>query len=72
MEQEINLKQVRDAIWHQKEYCKRWDVPMFTPDDGICWSCHQNIYAGPKGITPEEAGTRLITSCPYCDRSYVE
>ena len=28
--------------------------------------------SGPRGITVEEAGSRLITSCPHCSYSFVE
>jgi len=63
---------VQEAIWQQKEYCKRNNLPYFAPANGICFKCHNQIYAGPAAITPEEAGTTLVTGCPYCRRSYVD
>lgn len=58
------------AIRAQTEYCESHNYPMFAPEfDGTCFKCHNNIY---KLISLEEAGSRLITGCPYCHYSFCE
>ena len=63
----------------QEAYCDEHEVPMFAPRDGICEHCGYNIYMpinGSRGtifgITVEEAGNRLITSCPFCNHSFTD
>ena len=64
----------------QREYCEAHETPMFAPSNGICYRCANNIYLPHKyrdhdtvyGITIEDAGKRLITSCPHCNYSFVE
>jgi hypothetical protein len=63
----------------QAKYCDEIEAPHFAPSDGRCYSCDANIYRVPnpeRGISPgisvEEAGTRLVTGCPFCHYSYVE
>lgn len=64
---------VKKAIQAQRDYCDRTQAPYFAPlYDGQCFSCRANIFMAPNGISVEEAGKRLITSCPYCHSSYVE
>ena len=65
-------KVVHEAIRQQRDYCKRHDVPLFAPGDGVCFKCHNQIYAGPAAIPPEIAATTLVTGCPYCLRSFVD
>ena len=62
---------IKEAIKAQRDYCNRRNVPHFAPFDGICYSCGANIY-GPRGISVEEAGARLISGCPFCHASYVD
>lgn len=51
-------KEVSECIKAQRKYCKATGLPHFAPSDGICWSCHRNIYQfyGHKGRDwePEE------------------
>ena len=61
----------QEAIKAQRDYCDKHDVPHFAPFDGICYSCGANIYSE-RGISVEEAGSRLITGCPFCRRTYVD
>lgn len=61
----------KEAIKAQRDYCNRRKVPHFAPFDGICYSCGANIYS-PRGISVEEAGSRLISGCPFCGRTYVD
>jgi len=62
----------------QIKYCDEHECPVFAPMNGVCYRCGYNIYlrtngkSGPRGITVEEAGSRLITSCPHCGYSFVE
>lgn len=67
----------KEAPWYniytaQKKYCISNGYPVFAPSDGICHSCHKNIYQGARAITLQEASSKLITGCPYCSTSYVE
>ena len=55
----------------QCDLCDRRKLPHFAPLDGICFYCGGNIYTD-GGVSVEEAGKRLITSCPLCRRSYCE
>lgn len=63
----------------QRKYCDSHDCPDFSPHGGSCYRCGRNIYLPTNGsngavfgITVEEAGKRLITSCPHCNFSFVE
>lgn len=62
----------------QREYCDKNHLPHFAPYDGCCFRCGRNIYSPVKypkytvGITVEEAGSTLITGCPFCSASYVD
>jgi hypothetical protein len=58
-----------EKIAAQKKFQEEKNYPDFTPSNGVCWSCHGQIY---DRITFEEAGTTLITGCPHCARSYCE
>ena len=60
---------IPEAIKAQDWYCKTKILPHFAPGNGICWSCHQNIYSE-KGRT--RAAGQLITGCPFCSRSYCD
>ena len=62
------------AIRAQEEYCEKHHVSMFAPGrgtGGCCYNCHSPIYIK-GGISIEEAGSTLITGCPYCRRSFVD
>lgn len=72
---------ISEAIKAQYLYCKTKILPHFAPDNGICWTCHQNIYSengrtrighGAHGISVESAGNHLITGCPFCNRTYCD
>lgn len=61
-----DLKEKQEA---QRQYCRETKTPRFAPTDGICWSCHKQIYSR---ISLEMASTRLITGCPHCHYSFCE
>jgi len=73
------------AIAAQKKFIKENGGPYFAPRGGVCWKCKRNIYEPftrtvidpfgkekeiTTGISVEEAGSRLVTGCPHCHRSY--
>ena len=55
----------------QRKYCFNTNAPCFISYDGRCFACGAYIF-GPRGISREEAGKRLITGCPYCQRSFCD
>ena len=61
-----------EAIMAQMKYCEENKLPHFSPFDGICYKCHQQIFGVEGGITVEQASTTLITGCPLCNFSYCE
>ena len=56
---------LREPIHMQKQlaYCVEHNLPMFAPQDGICWSCNQQI---------PDHGDNLITGCTHCNRTYCD
>ena len=65
----MNNDELQAKIKAQYEYCKEKRLPNFTPVNGICWNCHNNIY---ERITLEQAGSDLISGCPICHYSFCE
>jgi len=69
-----------EAAKAQEDYCNEHELPMFAPANGICYRCCNNIYDPITyrdhdkvyGISVEDAGNQLITSCPHCNYSFVE
>lgn len=59
---------VADACARQREVCARGLLPHFAPDDGVCYSCHRQIYEAPRGLD----GSSFVTGCPWCFRSYCD
>lgn len=73
--------EVIQAAKAHEAYCNAHEVPMFAPSNGWCNACGRNIYEPytfrgredhTYGICVEEAGKRLISSCPHCNHSFVE
>lgn len=62
---------IEESTKGQKEYCENHELPHFAPSDGICWSCHRQIYDEDR-ISVEEAKSELITGCPVCHRSFCD
>ena len=54
----------------QRSYCDAKNLPLFIPHGGRCY-CWQNIFEK-GGYSTEEAGRMLITSCPFCRRSFLD
>ena len=77
---------VQEAIKAHERLCRVVGYPQFAPYDGVCYRCHQNIYEKHDavdtetlkhgrpytGISVEEAGSKLITGCPHCNRSFCD
>lgn len=63
-------EEIQKKIDAQKKYCQEAKLPLFIPSNGVCWACHQNIFSE-KGYTLAQAN-RLITSCPYCHKSFCD
>ena len=64
----------REAVKAQEEYCSKINAPFFAPNGNNmyrCYYCNQNIYKD-GGISVEEAGSKVITGCPFCHYSYVD
>lgn len=71
-----------EAAKAQERYCDEHEIPIFAPRNGWCASCGRNIYEPYKvhsfgeksmrvfGISVKEAGSRLITGCPHCNRTF--
>ena len=58
------------AIKAQERYCNEHNYPMFAPTSwGTCYKCYRNIYTI---ISVEEAGSHLITGCPFCHASFCD
>lgn len=71
-----NFYEARNA---QEEFCVKNNLPIFAPFNGICPHCCFGIYSPVKlhngdlrGVSVEEAGSRLITGCPHCSASFCE
>jgi hypothetical protein len=57
------------AIEAQADYARMHRLPNFTSHDGRCFACGQNIYTK---ISVEQAGSKLISGCPHCHRSFCD
>ena len=65
----IKQIQIKDFVKAQEEHCKTVGVPMFIPDDDICWNCKKDITLM---LTIKEAISSIITNCPFCSISFCE
>ncbi len=61
--------EVQEKIDAQRAYCKKMPAPYFAPFKGVCWGCGEQIF---NKISLESAGSRLITGCPCCSRTYCD
>ena len=74
-----NPKKARES---QSELQKEKVFPAFAPKNGMCWSCHNDIYKPITttngdiiyitGITLKSAAENLVTGCPHCRKSYCD
>jgi ERCC4-type nuclease len=59
------LDRVRAALERQRALCAGSGMPLFVPADGRCPSCRRQVFE-------REDGRRLVTGCPFCQRSYCD
>jgi dCMP deaminase len=45
--------------------------PNFAPGDGVCWSCHSNVFAH-ESLSGLAILKTTITGCPWCARSFCD
>lgn len=62
---------VKAAVEAQTQYCDEHEQPMFIPRDGYCEHCMRPIF-GQGGYTYHHAMTRLLTSCPFCHKTFCD
>ena len=62
-------EEIKKKLEAQARLQKEKDWPDFAPKNGICFNCRSQIY---EAISLEKASTKLITGCPYCNRSYCD
>lgn len=60
------VDEIDSKVKAQAKYCEENNLPLFAYEDGVCL-CGNQIY---NKISLEEAGSELITSCPYCSRAF--
>ena len=57
------------AVELQRKFCLFSGFPLFAPRDGVCYHCGNQIY---EKISTAEAATRVVTSCPHCNHTFVD
>ena len=60
---------INNKIKDQKQFCEKLGVSMFIPEDGKCWFCDKDIM---DKFSETECACKIITGCPFCNRSFVE
>lgn len=68
----LSEEEAREYYMIQCRYCDDHDLPVFAPPSGVCYMCSHQIFGGRFGFSKEQAGSMLITYCPYCDFSFVD
>ncbi len=66
---------VRKSIRAQERFCNMVEKPLFAPYDGYCTGCNNNIYKSSKshsGISLIMAAMTHITSCPHCNKTFLD
>ena len=54
----------------QEAYCEKNGFPVLRRPTGTCYSCRRNIFE--HQATKNDAGTSLITGCPFCCASFCD
>jgi len=57
-------------ITNQKKLCSRTSAPFFMPSNGMCYKCGSDIVSAL--IERGENGSKLVTGCPICHRTYCD
>lgn len=66
-----SVTEARRCVALQEAFCARRGVPMFAPASGVCPNCGRQIFGG-EGYREEQAGSELITGCPYCSKTFCD
>ena len=61
-----------DPYEAQVAFCRAHRLPVMVPAYGICNACGADVFRGRDGYRLGEAGSRLITSCPWCGKSFCD
>lgn len=61
-------KMIKRKIEAQEKFCGGINSPFYAPRNGICWRCGKQIF---DMIDVTMAGSKIVSGCPYCHRSYV-
>lgn len=64
------MSKIQECIKAQKEYCQENQLPNFA-SNGKCYNCFRNVFDD-NGYNLEYARTKLITSCPFCHKSFCD
>lgn len=63
----ITTHDVEKAIIAQTNFTTKNGLDRYSPDDGTCPGCNEQIY---DRITVDDAANFLIIACPYCRHSF--
>ena len=59
----------QEYVKAQRRYCKEHNLDFLICPDGYCFHCDKFLF---EKITLEEAGSKHITGCCFCNTSYCE
>ncbi len=62
---------IQEGLELQKEYCEKYEYPMFCPSTGYCFCCGAAMFS-PYNYSMNDAGHVLITGCRVCGKSFVD
>jgi hypothetical protein len=63
-------KSDRQLVRMQEALCTRIGSPLWIPSNAVCWSCRFPIFNNVAARF--NAGTKVITACPDCKRSFCD
>lgn len=69
---ELSIRR-QSFLMYQLETCRKIPTPggsLFMPIDGICWSCRGDVIEAE--IADGNDGSRLVTGCRLCLRTYCD
>lgn len=68
----VKRKYGEDPYEAQVAFCREHGLPVMVPAYGICTVCGDDVFRGRRGYGLGYAGSRLITSCPWCGKSFCD
>jgi hypothetical protein len=63
-EEEV-MPDIQERIKKHQALCAERNFPNFAPNNGKCFSCKKQVFE-------REDGTRFITGCPHCGRTFCD